>query len=219
MNLLDRPALESVFNDYEFDSCVHFAGLKAVGESVARPLLYYRCDVCSRTQVDPLTSDTSHAFLEQGCETHPLHVRFDSLLLLPAHVTGACLPKRIYLLHVQIDPLRLIPTSTPTAHRHPSTLPQLVKPMSSSYVLCPPGTTSRALSTSWSVCRSSRGAASLSSPLRRRCMGSRTSSLSMRTAALAWASPTRMVRVCAWEPCLLGALFVVLGVLIGPSMS
>lgn len=43
VNLLDRPALESVFNDYEFDSCVHFAGLKAVGESVAKPLLYYRC--------------------------------------------------------------------------------------------------------------------------------------------------------------------------------
>lgn len=42
VNLLDRPALEGVFNDFEFDSCVHFAGLKAVGESVAKPLLYYR---------------------------------------------------------------------------------------------------------------------------------------------------------------------------------
>ncbi|CAN0296169.1 unnamed protein product, partial [Ectocarpus fasciculatus] len=45
VNLLDRPALESVFNDYEFDSCVHFAGLKAVGESVAKPLLYYRNNI------------------------------------------------------------------------------------------------------------------------------------------------------------------------------
>lgn len=43
VNLLDRPGLEKVFDDYEFDSCVHFAGLKAVGESVAKPLLYYRC--------------------------------------------------------------------------------------------------------------------------------------------------------------------------------
>lgn len=43
VNLLDRSALEGVFNDYDFDSCVHFAGLKAVGESVAKPLLYYRC--------------------------------------------------------------------------------------------------------------------------------------------------------------------------------
>ncbi|CAN0006723.1 unnamed protein product [Ectocarpus sp. 12 AP-2014] len=45
VNLLDRPALESVFNDFEFDSCVHFAGLKAVGESVAKPLLYYRNNI------------------------------------------------------------------------------------------------------------------------------------------------------------------------------
>lgn len=43
VNLLDRSALEGVFDDFEFDSCVHFAGLKAVGESVAKPLLYYRC--------------------------------------------------------------------------------------------------------------------------------------------------------------------------------
>ena len=42
VNLLDRPALEKVFKDFEFDSCVHFAGLKAVGESVEKPLLYYR---------------------------------------------------------------------------------------------------------------------------------------------------------------------------------
>ncbi|CAM9796808.1 unnamed protein product [Scytosiphon promiscuus] len=45
VNLLDRTALEAVFNDFQFDSCVHFAGLKAVGESVAKPLLYYRNNV------------------------------------------------------------------------------------------------------------------------------------------------------------------------------
>eukprot|EP00903_Cladosiphon_okamuranus_P021315 g19586.t1 len=45
VNLLDRPGLEKVFDDYEFDSCVHFAGLKAVGESVAKPLLYYRNNI------------------------------------------------------------------------------------------------------------------------------------------------------------------------------
>ncbi|CAM9962044.1 unnamed protein product [Pylaiella littoralis] len=45
VNLLDRPALEKVFDEYEFDSCVHFAGLKAVGESVDKPLLYYRNNI------------------------------------------------------------------------------------------------------------------------------------------------------------------------------
>ena len=29
----------------EIDSCVHFAGLKAVGESVAKPLSYYDCNI------------------------------------------------------------------------------------------------------------------------------------------------------------------------------
>lgn len=41
-DLLDRPALDKVFDGHEFDAVIHFAGLKAVGESVSRPLDYYR---------------------------------------------------------------------------------------------------------------------------------------------------------------------------------
>lgn len=37
----DRAALAQVFADHEIASVVHFAGLKAVGESVALPLHYY----------------------------------------------------------------------------------------------------------------------------------------------------------------------------------
>ena len=33
--------LQSVFDNYEIDSVIHFAGLKAVGESVEKPLEYY----------------------------------------------------------------------------------------------------------------------------------------------------------------------------------
>ena len=41
-DLLDKEALDKVFTDYpEIDSVIHFAGLKAVGESCALPLLYY----------------------------------------------------------------------------------------------------------------------------------------------------------------------------------
>lgn len=39
--LRDRDALNRVFNQYQFAAVVHFAGLKAVGESVAQPLRYY----------------------------------------------------------------------------------------------------------------------------------------------------------------------------------
>jgi len=37
----DAAALRAVFREYAIDAVLHFAGLKAVGESVARPLDYY----------------------------------------------------------------------------------------------------------------------------------------------------------------------------------
>ncbi|MBS1157065.1 MAG: UDP-glucose 4-epimerase GalE [Proteobacteria bacterium] len=37
----DRAALDAVFAKWQFSAVVHFAGLKAVGESVAKPLMYY----------------------------------------------------------------------------------------------------------------------------------------------------------------------------------
>lgn len=41
VDLLDFGALEAVFKEFKFDACVHFAGLKAVGESVQIPVKYY----------------------------------------------------------------------------------------------------------------------------------------------------------------------------------
>ena len=40
-DLLDRKSLEMIFEKENIDSVIHFAGLKAVGESVAKPLEYY----------------------------------------------------------------------------------------------------------------------------------------------------------------------------------
>ena len=40
-DLRDRTALDAVFREYPFAAVIHFAGLKAVGESVAKPLHYY----------------------------------------------------------------------------------------------------------------------------------------------------------------------------------
>ena len=40
-DVLDRAALDRVFASHAFDAVVHFAGKKAVGESVARPLDYF----------------------------------------------------------------------------------------------------------------------------------------------------------------------------------
>ncbi len=44
-DLLDYAATEQVFKEHDFDAVIHFAGLKAVGESVAKPLLYYHNNI------------------------------------------------------------------------------------------------------------------------------------------------------------------------------
>ncbi|KAK7080401.1 hypothetical protein SK128_021200, partial [Halocaridina rubra] len=41
LTLTDREALRKVFKTYKIDAVIHFAALKAVGESVKRPLDYY----------------------------------------------------------------------------------------------------------------------------------------------------------------------------------
>ena len=45
VDLLDKPGLEDLFSRYDFDAVIHFAGLKAVGESVEKPLSYYSNNV------------------------------------------------------------------------------------------------------------------------------------------------------------------------------
>ena len=43
----DKEAFRKVFEQYEFDSVIHFAAFKAVGESVADPMKYYRNNLLS----------------------------------------------------------------------------------------------------------------------------------------------------------------------------
>jgi len=45
LDIGDRTALRKLFAAHRFDSVLHFAGLKAVGESVAKPLGYYTNNV------------------------------------------------------------------------------------------------------------------------------------------------------------------------------
>lgn len=44
-DIRDVTCLDAVFRDYDIRAVIHFAGLKAVGESVAHPLAYYDCNV------------------------------------------------------------------------------------------------------------------------------------------------------------------------------
>lgn len=44
-NISDETTLDGIFQAYNFDAVVHFAGLKAVGESCEKPLLYHENNV------------------------------------------------------------------------------------------------------------------------------------------------------------------------------
>jgi UDP-glucose 4-epimerase len=68
VDLLDQPALEAVFAWSPIDAVIHFAGLKAVGESVTIPLRYYHnnitgtvtlCEVMQKYNVKNLVFSSS----------------------------------------------------------------------------------------------------------------------------------------------------------------
>ena len=44
-DILDKEALEEIFAKEDITACIHFAGLKAVGESVAKPWEYYENNI------------------------------------------------------------------------------------------------------------------------------------------------------------------------------
>ncbi|MFH5886131.1 UDP-glucose 4-epimerase GalE [Halalkalibaculum sp. DA3122] len=44
-DLLDKEKLDHIFSDHQIDAVIHFAGYKAVGESVQKPLAYYHNNV------------------------------------------------------------------------------------------------------------------------------------------------------------------------------
>jgi UDP-glucose 4-epimerase len=44
-DIRDRAGLEAIFGDHNVEAVIHFAGLKAVGESVSQPLHYYQNNI------------------------------------------------------------------------------------------------------------------------------------------------------------------------------
>ncbi|MBR0052481.1 MAG: UDP-glucose 4-epimerase GalE [Bacteroidales bacterium] len=47
MDFCDAEAVHKIFNDYPIDAVIHFAAFKAVGESVFKPVLYYKNNLTS----------------------------------------------------------------------------------------------------------------------------------------------------------------------------
>lgn len=60
-DMLKPEELEPVFRENQFDAVIHFAGLKAVGESVEKPLLYYQNNLTG-------TLNLCHMMEKYGCK-------------------------------------------------------------------------------------------------------------------------------------------------------
>ena len=60
-DLRDEDSMRPVFEEHKFDAVIHFAGLKAVGESVEKPLLYYENNIAGSINLCKLMS-------EYGCK-------------------------------------------------------------------------------------------------------------------------------------------------------
>jgi UDP-glucose 4-epimerase len=56
--LLNEDGLKQLFTKYAFDAVIHFAGLKAVGESCNQPLRYYRNNVAGTLNLLQAMSDS-----------------------------------------------------------------------------------------------------------------------------------------------------------------
>ena len=50
-DIRDKERLDEIFGKYDIESVIHFAGLKAVGESVEKPLEYYDNNVCGTVKL------------------------------------------------------------------------------------------------------------------------------------------------------------------------
>ena len=85
-DVCDAQAMDRIFTEHAFDAVVHFAGYKAVGESVEKPLAYYRnnldsaltlCEQMKRHGVKRIVFSSSATVYAPACvppfeETMPL---------------------------------------------------------------------------------------------------------------------------------------------------
>ena len=89
-----REELEQVFKKYKFNSVIHFAASKAVGESVEKPLLYYRNNVGSFVNILSLMSEygVSNIVFSSSATVYgqPIHsLPPNRLLASPQHLPTA----------------------------------------------------------------------------------------------------------------------------------
>ena len=70
IDVCDKTAVEHIFDTHQIDAVIHFAGLKAVGESVEKPLDYYRNNLDSTlTLCEVMQAHKVHHFVFSSSAT------------------------------------------------------------------------------------------------------------------------------------------------------
>ena len=84
-DIRDREALEEIFTRESIDCCIHFAGLKAVGESVQKPWEYYENNISGTLILvdvmvvfNPFLSSSKSSILDLSCDISASFLEFSS---------------------------------------------------------------------------------------------------------------------------------------------
>ena len=72
IDLTDEKKVKELFETYHFDAVIHFAALKAVGESVEKPIMYYRNNLNSLLNVleGMITSGVKKLIFSSSCTVY-----------------------------------------------------------------------------------------------------------------------------------------------------
>ena len=69
-DVCDKAAVTRIFDENDIDFVVHFAGLKAVGESVQKPVMYYRNNIdCTLTLLEVMKEKGVKKFIFSSSAT------------------------------------------------------------------------------------------------------------------------------------------------------
>ena len=110
-DLLDKEGLDEIFSNHEIDSVIHFAGFKAVGESVEKPLSYYHnnitgtiylCEVMAQHNVTDIVFSSS-ATVYGDPETVPIQEDFPLTATNPYGRTKLFIEKILRDVHTSDD--------------------------------------------------------------------------------------------------------------------
>jgi UDP-glucose 4-epimerase len=111
-SILDQRLLRKIFTIHKVDAVIHFAGLKSVSESEAKPLLYYETNVSGSIQLlkEMINANISKLVFSSSATVYGGNksTRYDETMdLIPINVYGYTkyIVEKVFLQHAQTDPI------------------------------------------------------------------------------------------------------------------